>query len=57
MNIQTLRYYERRGPLPEPPRRESGYRIHGPDAVARVRFIKRPRSSGSASTTWSRCSS
>lgn len=33
VNAQTLRYYERRGLLPEPRRRESGYRIYGPEAV------------------------
>ncbi len=26
VNVQTLRYYERRGLLPRPPRRASGYR-------------------------------
>jgi DNA-binding transcriptional MerR regulator len=40
VNVQTLRYYERRGLLPEPPRRESGYRVYGHDAVHTVRFIK-----------------
>lgn len=46
VNIQTLRYYERRGLLPEPPRRESGYRLYGPAAVAIVRFIKRAQALG-----------
>lgn len=46
VNIQTLRYYERRGLLPQPPRRESGYRVYGPDAVAFVRFIKRAQRLG-----------
>jgi Hg(II)-responsive transcriptional regulator len=46
VNIQTLRYYERRGLLPEPPRRESGYRIYGLDAVRLVRFIKRAQELG-----------
>ncbi len=46
VNIQTLRYYERRGLLPEPPRRESGYRMYGPDAVEIVRFIKRAQGLG-----------
>ena len=46
MNVQTLRYYERRGLLPEPARRESGYRVYGPDAVRRVRFIKRAQELG-----------
>ena len=48
VNVQTLRYYERRGLLPEPERRESGYRVYGPDAVRRVRFIKRAQELGFA---------
>lgn len=46
VNPQTLRYYERRGLLPEPPRRESGYRISGLDAVRIVRLIKRAQELG-----------
>ena len=46
VNLQTLRYYERRGLLPEPPRRESGHRMYGPDAVQLVRFIKRSQQLG-----------
>ena len=46
VNVQTLRYYERRGLLPEPPRRESRYRIYGQDAVRIVRFIKRAQELG-----------
>jgi DNA-binding transcriptional MerR regulator len=26
VNLETIRYYERRGLIPEPPRSESGYR-------------------------------
>lgn len=46
VNLQTLRYYERRGLLPEPPRRASGYRAYRPDAVRIVRFIKRAQQLG-----------
>ncbi|MBO0836584.1 MAG: MerR family DNA-binding protein [Actinobacteria bacterium] len=46
VNVETLRYYERRGLLPEPPRRESGYRIYGEDAVRIVRFVKRAQELG-----------
>lgn len=46
VNIQTLRYYERRGLLPEPPRRASGYRTYGTEAVEIVRFIKRAQGLG-----------
>ena len=40
VNVQTLRYYERRGLLPEPRRTRSGYRAYTPDAVRVVRFVK-----------------
>ena len=46
VNIQTLRYYERRGLLPRPPRRTSGYREFPDDAVRIVRFIKRAQDLG-----------
>ena len=46
VNIQTLRYYERRGLLPEPPRRDSGYRLYDQRAVNVVQFIKRAQSVG-----------
>lgn len=38
-NIETLRYYEREGLLPAPPRGDNGYRYYPTDTVARVRFI------------------
>jgi Hg(II)-responsive transcriptional regulator len=46
VNVQTLRYYERRGLLPEPERGNSGYRTYDPDTVRLVRFIKRPQELG-----------
>lgn len=46
VNIQTLRYYERRGILPEPARSESGYRAYDHQAVQVVRFIKRAQDLG-----------
>jgi len=46
VNVQTLRFYERRGLLPEPPRRTSGYREYAPESVRRVRFIKRAQELG-----------
>ncbi|MEQ8834688.1 MAG: heavy metal-responsive transcriptional regulator [Miltoncostaeaceae bacterium] len=36
----TIRFYEREGLLPAPPRTEGGYRSYGPDAVERLRFIR-----------------
>lgn len=46
VNIQTLRYYERRGLLPRSPRRESGYRDVPLETVRVVRFIKRAQELG-----------
>ncbi|MFD3538399.1 MerR family transcriptional regulator [Streptomyces sp. NPDC058662] len=40
VNIQTLRYYERRGLLAEPDRSNGGHRLHGEDAVTALRVIK-----------------
>ena len=46
VNIQTLRYYERRGLLPRPARTTSGYRQYPGDTVQLVRFIKRAQELG-----------
>ena len=46
VNVETLRVYERKGILPQPPRRASGYREYPPDAVDRIRFIKRAQELG-----------
>jgi len=40
VHIETLRYYERRGLVPRPPRSVSNYRLYAEDTVRRVRFIK-----------------
>lgn len=46
VNLETIRYYEREGLMPEPPRLASGYRVFSSDAVRRVRFIKRAQELG-----------
>ncbi|MBL8821119.1 MAG: MerR family DNA-binding protein [Planctomycetia bacterium] len=46
LGIETVRYYERRGLLPVPARRSSGYRAYPEDAVLRLRFIKRSQELG-----------
>ena len=46
VNVQTLRYYERRGLLPTPMRRPSGYREYLLETVVLVRFIKRAQHLG-----------
>src|SRR4030088_2260847 len=40
VNIQTLRYYERRGLLHEPERTLGGHRLYPPEAVTVLRVIK-----------------
>jgi DNA-binding transcriptional MerR regulator len=40
VNIQTLRYYERRGLLARPGRSNGGHRLYPPDTVALLRVIK-----------------
>jgi MerR family copper efflux transcriptional regulator len=44
--IDTIRYYEREGLLPQPLRRPSGYRSYGEDTVAQLRFIRRAKNLG-----------
>lgn len=46
VNTQTLRYYERRGLLAEPPRSPAGYREYPPTAVQVLRFVKRAQELG-----------
>jgi MerR family mercuric resistance operon transcriptional regulator len=40
VNLQTLRYYERRGLLPAPDRTLGGHRAYPPAIVTRLRTIK-----------------
>lgn len=40
VNVQTLRYYERRGLLPEPGRSPGGHRLYDGQAVTVLRVIK-----------------
>ncbi len=46
VNRETIRYYEREGLLPEPPRTAAGYRIFPREAARRLRFIKRAQELG-----------
>ena len=46
VNLETIRYYERRGLLAKPPRTEAGYRQFSPDTAQRLRFIKRAQELG-----------
>ncbi|MEO7725966.1 MAG: MerR family DNA-binding protein [Burkholderiales bacterium] len=46
VNVQTIRYYERRGLLPKPARTAAGYRKYSDDAVRRLRFIRQAQALG-----------
>lgn len=46
VNVQTLRYYERRGLLAEPQRSDAGRRQYPVETVRRIRFIKRAQDLG-----------
>jgi MerR family mercuric resistance operon transcriptional regulator len=45
-NLETVRYYERVGLLPPPPRSTGGHRLYGPDLVRRLGFIRKSRDLG-----------
>lgn len=46
VTVETIRYYERRQLIPEPPRLTSGYRQYAAGDVLRLRFIKRAQELG-----------
>jgi MerR family mercuric resistance operon transcriptional regulator len=46
VNVETIRYYQRRGLLHEPLKPHGGYRRYQPETVKRVRFIKRAQTLG-----------
>ena len=46
VNLETIRYYERRGLLLEPPRNKSGHRQYSLEEVKRTEFIKRCQALG-----------
>ncbi|GIX11806.1 helix-turn-helix domain-containing protein [Elioraea sp.] len=45
-NLETIRYYEKIGMMPDPPRTASGYRVYDEGHVSRLRFILRARELG-----------
>lgn len=46
VNVQTVRFYERRKLLQPTTRTPSGYRLYGPDENQRLRFIKNAQALG-----------
>jgi MerR family mercuric resistance operon transcriptional regulator len=46
VNVETIRYYQRRGLLQEPSKPSGGFRQYPQESVKRVRFIKRAQTLG-----------
>lgn len=46
VSIQTVRFYERRGLIPEPPRTDGGQRTYPERTTERIGFIKRAQEIG-----------
>ena len=45
-NIETIRFYEKQGLIPAPPRTEGGHRVYGKEHLHRLGFIRRSRELG-----------
>lgn len=43
---ETIRYYEKIGLLPKPPRTQGNYRAYGAEELARLSFVRRARDLG-----------
>lgn len=46
VHIETIRYYEKIGVLPAPPRSDGGYRLYSREHLARLTFLRRCRELG-----------
>ena len=46
IGIEALRFYERKGLIPDPPRSDSGYRLYPQHTISRLLFIKRAQELG-----------
>ncbi len=46
VGVETVRYYQRRGLFPEPPRQPRGFREYPKEALELLRFIRRARGLG-----------
>ena len=46
VHIETIRYYERSGLLPSPPRTSGGHRAYDEEHVKRLNFVRRSRELG-----------
>jgi Cu(I)-responsive transcriptional regulator len=45
-NLETIRYYEKIGVMPDPPRTAKGFRVYDDAHVRRLRFVMRMRELG-----------
>ena len=46
VGVEALRFYEKRGLLPEPPRGDNGYRYYPASSVQRLQFLQRAKELG-----------
>ena len=46
VRVDTVRFYERRGLLPEPTRSPAGYRTYSDETIDRIQFIRRAKTLG-----------
>jgi len=46
VTVQTVRFYERLRLLPEPQRKDSGYRVYSEPDLKRLRFVRQAKSLG-----------
>lgn len=46
VNVETIRFYQRKGLITEPPKPETGFRIYPADVITRLQFIHRAKELG-----------
>lgn len=46
VNVETVRFYEKKGLMPKPVRKDSGYRVYSEQDAARLLFIRRAKELG-----------
>lgn len=46
VNMETIRYFEKIGLMPNPPRTRAGYRTYSTDHLRRLKFIRRSKELG-----------
>ena len=46
VGVETVRFYEREGLIPQPPRPGNGFRRYPQDAISRIRFIQQSKALG-----------